>query len=812
MPDIRPLKDNAKAFELFMSATQLLGRMSQNGIRISREHFDAQKIILQDKMDAIEASVLDMDEGKWWKKKFGSEYGIGSNDQLDAVLYGYLGYKQEKKTARGRNAVDKTVLEKVNTPFSHALMHHKKLYKCKNTYISQVLREEVDGFIHPFYGLLIPRTFRCIAKGSMVMMPGGDKKIEDVKVGDLVYSYDDELKPCIKKVLRSQKTGHKKVVRMHWVGGQGHRGYLDLTPDHKVRTIDGAYCRADELLKIETSRTSNRQPKRRVLSARRHNDRISFTGKSEIEHRFISGQLGSDIDDMVVHHIDGNHYNNDPKNLRPMSHSEHSRHHCVFMRADIRKRNLEAVKRAWKEGRYVILKGDKNPNFLGLSRMDCLRELARVRGKLVKSEIDFDTLKFYLKRHGIDHRVISVRYGTDGRYFSKGKTFKLIKELGFTAAKKAMGYGHYRLLRLMDEYSITYDRRYVNQTGVLTDHAAYINNHTVTKIESRPRKMDVYDIEVEDTHCFIVNEVCVSNSNSSNPNFQNQPIRDDEQSEAIRSGFIPRHNGWLIGEFDFSGLEVRIGACYHKDPAWIKDTLEGDMHRDTAMECYKLPLEEMAKKIRYCGKNKFVFPECYGDYYKNCAKALWEAVDMMKLETASGKPLMKHLKEVGLGKYEKFERHIEKVEDSFWNVRYPVYDNWRNDHYAKRGYVDMFTGFRCSGLMSRNDVCNYVVQGAASHCLFKTAILMQEWMDKKRMRSLMIGQIHDSMIMDIHPDELIPITRRARRIVREILPELWPWITVPLDIEFEVARPNQPWVKKKDWDFDAEDWKKEKGK
>ena len=127
MAGIKAARNDAEAMKLFMATTQLLGRMCRNGIKVSTDHFDAEKIRLGKRLEEIEAEILAMDEGIWWKKKFGSSYSITANEQLDAVLFDYAGAAPTKKTAKGRNAVDKSVLEKINSPFSHSLMHYKKL-------------------------------------------------------------------------------------------------------------------------------------------------------------------------------------------------------------------------------------------------------------------------------------------------------------------------------------------------------------------------------------------------------------------------------------------------------------------------------------------------------------------------------------------------------------------------------------------------------------------------------------------------------------------------------------------------------------
>ena len=289
------------------------------------------------------------------------------------------------------------------------------------------------------------------------------------------------------------------------------------------------------------------------------------------------------------------------------------------------------------------------------------------------------------------------------------------------------------------------------------------------------------------------------------PNFQNIPIRDPEQGKIIRAGIVPRSPERIIGEVDFSGIEVRIAACYHKDPtmlSYIKDPTK-DMHRDMAAECYMLRPEQVGKKIRYVGKNGFVFPEFYGSYFAQVAPSMWKSIAEHKLVTEDGVPLAQHLRSKGIRSLAEFTDHIERVERRFWDKRFPIYARWRREHYQeylKRGYFDLLTGFRCQGPMRRNEVCNYPVQGVAFHCLLWSLIKTQRWLDKKGLDSVIIGQIHDSIIFDLVPGERDRVLRKVRQIMTETIRKHWEWIIVPLDVEVELAPPGRPWSEKVKWE------------
>lgn len=299
-------------------------------------------------------------------------------------------------------------------------------------------------------------------------------------------------------------------------------------------------------------------------------------------------------------------------------------------------------------------------------------------------------------------------------------------------------------------------------------------------------------------------------SNSSDPNFQNFPIRDKFAAEIVRKCFIPSKNCVLI-ESDYSGIEVRIAACYHKDPTMLKYISDPtrDMHRDMAAQIYMLEESQVTKEIRHMAKNKYVFPEFYGDYYINCARNMWEAIDRYHLITADGKDLKEHLAEKGITRQGRcdpdrkdiqphsFEKHMKAVEQHFWGTRFSVYNGWKERwyrQYLKEGGFNTLTGFRIDGQMSRNDVINYPVQGSAFHCLLWSLIQVNKWLKKNKMKSRLVGQIHDSMIGDVHKREVGDYLHHVNRIMVEEMRKHFDWIITPIEVDHEVADTN--WYEK----------------
>lgn len=315
-------------------------------------------------------------------------------------------------------------------------------------------------------------------------------------------------------------------------------------------------------------------------------------------------------------------------------------------------------------------------------------------------------------------------------------------------------------------------------------------------------------------------------SSSDSPNFQNIPIRNPKISKLVRRCFIARPEHQIV-EVDYSGIEVHAASWYHKDPRMLEYICnpKKDMHRDMAMQCYKLSVEEMTpkendkedekriKQIRYCGKNMFVFPEFYGDYYIDCARSLWSAVGKMKLNTREGGTLIEHLRKGGIKKLgnlnpkEKplsgtFEKHIQEVENDFWNNRFKVYGQWRKDWYnayKETGKFSTLTGFEFTGFFKRNEVINYPVQGVAFHCLLWSLIRIQKLLNKYKMRSLIVGQIHDSIVADVFKKELKQYLEICKQVMTVDIKKHWNFIITPIAIEAEVAPVNGSWFEKEKW-------------
>ena len=318
-------------------------------------------------------------------------------------------------------------------------------------------------------------------------------------------------------------------------------------------------------------------------------------------------------------------------------------------------------------------------------------------------------------------------------------------------------------------------------------------------------------------------------STSNDPNFQNFPVRNWVIAEGIRDIYVPRPGNHIV-ENDLAQIEVRVAASYTNDPVlvkYIKDK-STDMHRDMAAEIFMLRPDQVAKNPRYCAKNQFVFPEFYGSVFfqQQVAGELWESMsrlDGMRVKkktddakNPTGRKLRSHLKRKGirsLGMLNDpqsptvpgtFVHHLKGIEDGFWNKRFTTYRDWKiswHNKYKKTASYKNKLGFQLLGDYSKNDVVNHPIQGPAFLIALWIMIELQKELDKRGMKTLLIGEIHDCIIADVPPDELQLYLDLVKEITEVRLPKdpMWGWLTVPIEIEAEVTPVDGSWAQKAEW-------------
>jgi len=260
---------------------------------------------------------------------------------------------------------------------------------------------------------------------------------------------------------------------------------------------------------------------------------------------------------------------------------------------------------------------------------------------------------------------------------------------------------------------------------------------------------------------FLLHLVSSFRSSSADPNFQNIPVRIEELAQ-LRRVLVPRFD--LLMELDFAGAEVRGYGVHSKDAQLVQNIRDNvDFHRYYASLLYEIPEDEITKEQRYKGKNGFIFPEFYGSYWKTIARNYPE----WRVEA------------------------VQAAEKELWD-QMPGLKQWQLDSekfYHKHGYLQYLTGFRVrygkQGCLSFNQVCNMPNQGFAFHRLLRVLLDLEKEMRRRGMKSLIIGQIHDSVVIDCVKDEVPELIKIGQEIVAR---PAWGYdAIVPWEAEFKTG-------------------------
>jgi hypothetical protein len=131
-----------------------------------------------------------------------------------------------------------------------------------------------------------------------------------------------------------------------------------------------------------------------------------------------------------------------------------------------------------------------------------------------------------------------------------------------------------------------------------------VENHHVVAVLDEGEEVETYDLTVEGTSNFVVNEICVHNCTS--PNVQQIPHEDE-----FRRCFVAEEGNVLVIA-DYSQIELRILAEVSDDPGFVEAFQKGeDLHRVTAATMFGVEKDAVTKVQRSAAK-RINFGLAYG--------------------------------------------------------------------------------------------------------------------------------------------------------------------------------------------------------
>lgn len=831
------LKEYAKSIDYWKKAQRILkwiyspavksfSRISQNGFYIDKKKL---KWLLSD-----ESPVLGrLDEIKQYYFKdpkvqaVNKELSLANNNGVSSV-FGYKtkwifdmnkpdhrkalfftskkGYKLKK--IKGFSTDDEfQEAYKDSVEIVKVFSEEQELKKLFTSYMKPVARElmkgegdVIDGRVHPSFqlnGTVTGRLSCCIRKGTFIEVvrdvskyPKGIK-IEDVKPGDLVYCYDKNCKPAIRPVTACTYVGKKEIVRIHWVTKRGNVGYLDCTPDHKIRLSSGKYVRADSLVTGDSVL---------AMSRCKGTDFIKFTGTNAHyqEHRFIYanciGKLKKGYD---IHHIDGNHYNNTMGNLEQISHSSHTQLHGTLKVTDS----------------YLI------------NLMNRAGGKPTVAAKL--DNWDYATLMKKYKEHNIDWKKISFFYGKDGNKLTKSRVLASINNNTNTElASKELKIGTRRLKEICSYYKISYGvkskKSYQPDFNKTKIKFSVPGNHSVVSVERLKISDDVYDLSIKGIHNFIAGGICVHNCR---PNLQQIPRSDTYAKKQIKCMYaVEPHKGRCLFQADFCANEIRFWGLVSEDPHLCKAFntsfkkgqefrdnptdeklaeeahLLGDIHKQTASMMFDVPVNKVDKGMRQNAKSLSL-----GIMYQRGTHSVANMLGISFEEAQAKVDKFNHKFPVGCQWAEEQKKFVKKhgyVESPIGRRRnlqqeiaigksyiekskqYP-FGSTQAKEFFKKGNAKIASAERFS--------VNAPIQGIANDVAMISSAMLNEYIIKHDLDWYIVNTVHDSVVLDVPVTDIKKVAKITRNLFtiknKEYMEKHFHWkMNTHVDIDMEISQ------------------------
>ena len=251
---------------------------------------------------------------------------------------------------------------------------------------------------------------------------------------------------------------------------------------------------------------------------------------------------------------------------------------------------------------------------------------------------------------------------------------------------------------------------------------------------------------------------------SSKPNLQNIPIRSD-YSKLVRKAFIPEDNSILMSS-DYSQIELRVFAhmadAKNLQEAFIEDK---DIHAKTASDIFKVPIEQVDKKMRRIAKTVN-----FGILYGISSFGLSED---LKIDVASAKEFLNNY----LNTYQGIKEYMEKEKEEAYQKGYvtTIMNRRRKiDELKSSNYMVRSSGERMA--------LNTPIQGSAADILKKAMVELYRVMQEKKLKSKILIQVHDELVFNIYNDELEIMKELVKEKMEKVVK-----LSVPLKVDIETG-------------------------
>ncbi|AGF72346.1 DNA polymerase I [Corynebacterium halotolerans YIM 70093 = DSM 44683] len=233
---------------------------------------------------------------------------------------------------------------------------------------------------------------------------------------------------------------------------------------------------------------------------------------------------------------------------------------------------------------------------------------------------------------------------------------------------------------------------------------------------------------------------------STEPNLQNIPVR-TEAGRKIRSAFIVGEGYETLLTADYSQIEMRVMAHLSEDPGLIEAYREGeDLHNYVGSKVFDVGIDEVTPELR-----RRVKAMSYGLVYGLSAFGLSQ---QLNIPAGEAKATMDNY-------FERFggvKRYLSEV------VEKARKDGYTATLFGRRRYLpELNSDNRVARENAERAALNAPIQGTAADIIKVAMIRVDRELKKAKVKSRVLLQVHDELVVEIAPGELEQVREIVER-------------------------------------------------
>lgn len=252
---------------------------------------------------------------------------------------------------------------------------------------------------------------------------------------------------------------------------------------------------------------------------------------------------------------------------------------------------------------------------------------------------------------------------------------------------------------------------------------------------------------------------------STEPNLQNIPIR-YEMGREIRKIFITKEKSDKLLSADYSQIELRVLAHISGDENMINAFKHhSDIHTKTASEVFNVPIDEVTPLMRSSAK-----AVNFGIVYGISDFSLAQDLGITKKEASE-------YMSIYFDRYPKIKEYLDKIIKDSKETGYVTTILNR-----KRFIPEIKSSNKIVKALGERLAMNAPIQGSAADIIKIAMINVFNRLKKENLRSTLILQVHDELILNVEEDEFDIV----EKLVKEEMENVYK-LSVPLDVDVNLG-------------------------